>query len=450
MKIKQRLFFIVFAALICFSSNILHAQVWIKSKRKGQFENLISIKNPPIKQPSAKQEKAIFVPNDKMLPVGVVRLTASFTLSKKQICFGDSVVLNYRGNGKSFEDAVYNWIFPDSISFYHEKDKNTVVGHFLQPGIYIIKIQTSGDPKKFWPSKVFTDSIEVLPPPNPSFTISSSKICNLQYLNVDFTGNFNDWGGDAKGEWNFEGGKASLSSTDMHKKVSWDVMCTDGKPIYKNITLKLTQDGCVAYASKRVKIISPSAKIMVSNEKPCNGEQMTVIAKTCIRDSSTKYIWDFGSGIDANPPIDGANQKVTYFNISENITSDQIKLQVIQQGCYSPIDSIPLEIYPTILADYTVNKDTLHSGGIINFKLGDVFTCIDGGEVKYNWNFPEGNIISSDKNKSIQVSFKNNYNTPVIFYPSLSITQDGCTSNVFSVPIYVTPNNSTPSNFKSN
>jgi hypothetical protein len=427
-------FFLLFILISCFAFET-KAQVWIKVGKKmdGTHGKI------PVKQPSAKQEKAIFTPSDKLLPVGVVRLTASYTVSKKQICFGDSIVFNYRGNGKSFDDLEYHWAFPDSVSFYHTKDQNTVVGHFLQPGMYVIKIQLSGDIKKYWPSKVFADSIEVLPPPNPSFSISATKICNLQYLTVDFTGNFNDWGGDAKGEWTFDGGKVSLASSDMHKKVAWDVNCVDGKPIYKSITLKLTQDGCVAYGTKKVKIIAPSASIQVSTEKPCNGEEMTVIAKSCTKDSSTKYIWNFGSGIDANPPIDGALQKVTYYNISENITSDKIKLQIIQQGCISDFDSIALEIYPTILADYTVNKDTLHGAGIINFKIGDVFACNDGSEVKFNWNFPEGNIISSEKNKNIQVYFKNNYNTAVIFYPSLSITQDGCSSNVFSVPIYVSP-----------
>jgi hypothetical protein len=100
-----------------------------------------------------------------------------------------------------------------------------------------------------------------------------------------------------------------------------------------------------------------------------------------------------------------------------------------------------MEIYPTILADYSVDKDSITNGGIVNFKINDVFACRDGGDISYNWYFPEGNILSAEKERSMQVQFNNSYNVPIIFYPSISISQDGCNSNAFSIPIYVFPNN---------
>jgi hypothetical protein len=84
-----------------------------------------------------------------------------------------------------------------------------------------------------------------------------------------------------------------------------------------------------------------------------------------------------------------------------------------------------------------VNKDTLNSGGTVTFNIGDVFSCDGGGEVKYQWKFPDGNILNSKNNKEISVQFNNNYGSPAIVYPSLYIVQDKCKSRAFTLTIYV-------------
>ncbi len=423
-----------FAILFCVVLvNQVQAQVWIKSKnvpkkKKDDFDY------PEKKSAPKKQDD-----DEHITPIGTVQLTASFLMNKREMCPTDSVKLSYRGNAKSFADVFYNWQIPDS-SILRQAATGVFYLHIRKPGVYRISIKITGDESKYRASKIYTDSIEVLAPPNASFEISKQQICRGEYVDMQYTGSKKNLETYTNYSWSFDGGFPITEKTSLKQTVFWDIACKGNGIATKTVKLSTTnQDGCTSTTQQKIKVVAPDARISVSNEHPCNGEELDVKAITCVKDNDTKYIWNFGSGIDANPSIEGASQKVVYYNITEMPTSDMIKLQTIQLGCYSNIDSVFLDIYPLILADFTVNQDTLHSGGTVNFNIGDVFACDGGGEIKYQWKFPEGNILSSKNNKEVAVQFNNAYGSPVIFYPSLYIVQDKCKSRPYSMPIYVSP-----------
>ncbi len=413
-------------------SNAAQAQVWIKSKGKPVVKKKDDWDYSPSKTQPKKEED-----DSHVTPVGTVQLTASFIMNKREMCPTDSVKLTYRGNARSYPDAYYNWQFPDSSTF-SEGSVGVMYLKIKKPGVYRISIKLTGDESKYRASKIYTDSIEVLAPPNSFFEINKKQVCRGEPIEVDYAGDKKNLETYTNFAWTFDGGFPFTEKNSTHQKVFWDVPCTGNGIIMKTVKLSTTnQSGCTSSSRQRVRIISPTAQISMSNEHPCNGEVLNVKAVTCLHDADTKYIWDFGSGIDANPSIQGGEQKVVYYNITDYPTSDMVKLQVVQEGCYSNIDSVFLDIYPLILADFTVNKDTLNSGGTVTFNIGDVFSCDGGGEVKYQWKFPDGNILNSKNNKEISVQFNNNYGSPAIVYPSLYIVQDKCKSRAFTLPIYL-------------
>ena len=414
-----------------FLTNTVSAQVWIKTKgapkKKKDDWDIV-----PKKTTTKKIEE-----DENVKPIGTVQLTASFTMSKREMCPTDSVKLTYRGNGKSYDDVDFNWNFPDSSTF-HQAGAGVMYLRIPKPGVYRISIKLTGDVNKYRASKIYTDSIEILPPPNANFSVSKNQICRGEQVDFFYEGNKKTAETYINFQWSFDGGFPLTEAKSLHQTVFWDIPCRGNGLIQRNIKLTTTnQDGCISTVKHKVFVIVPEAKILLSNEHPCNGEQLQVKASTCYNDPSTRCIWNFGSGIDANPSKEGPEQGVTYFNITDYTTSDMIKLQVVQQGCYSNIDSVFLDIYPLILADFTVSHDTIHNGEKVTFNIGDVFTCDGGGEVKYQWKFPDGNILSQNSNKEINVQFNNSYDSDVVYYPSLYIVQDKCKSRPYTIPLYV-------------
>jgi len=100
---------------------------------------------------------------------------------------------------------------------------------------------------------------------------------------------------------------------------------------------------------------------------------------------AVSYEWDF----DDNGTVDDVTPVPvhTFTNITTNIEYYNVKLVAISaNGCRDSTYQV-VTVYPTVAADFTLDPDTVCSGGSVLF-------VAEAGGTQYEWDFGDGNVVT--------------------------------------------------------
>ena len=210
----------------------------------------------------------------------------------------------------------------------------------------------------------------------------------------------------------------------------------DQNPVIPNVTLAMAGDYFlqIILAGDTSNIVSttvviypiPTSTFTVSSDSVCINEQ-TTLNYTGTASASATYSWD----VDGGTPnlIAGPGPH----NISWAGTGlVNVSLTVAENGCTSPPTSFPVFVKPIPTSSFDISPND-------SICLVDTLTIAYTGtapaNATYNWNFSGGNVISG----SGQGPYHVKWSTPGFYSLSLSVIQDGCSSDTTFKSVTVLP-----------
>ena len=245
--------------------------------------------------------------------------------------------------------------------------------------------------------------------PTATFALDTQKLCGSDTVLISYTGTGSEI---AIYNWNFYNGNIISGSGQGDYEVNWNVSGT------KNVNLSVSENGCTSETlSMELNVYQiPTSQFSIPSYV-CDTNHVTVSYLGNAADTA-HYFWNFNNG----NIISGSGQgdyEINWNSIGEKYVS----LLVEENGCFSDttINNVSVNYIPTS----TFNLDTQKLCGSDTVLIS--YTGTGSENATYSWNFNSGNVISSD-----QVDYKVNWNTQGIKNISLSVTENGCTSNLTS------------------
>jgi gliding motility-associated-like protein len=241
---------------------------------------------------------------------------------------------------------------------------------------------------------------------------AQSPVCGNQISNVQFTGvTF----GSASYQWDFDGGSIISGSGPGPFQISWPA------PGTKTIRLRVTDLGITsAEVAVQVNVYAiPTANFSIPSDL-CSGRDIAV-NYSGNGGAGASFQWNFGTGSVSGSA--GRNNLVTF-----PTGNTSVSLTVSENGCISLPNSIPLNIKPTPTASFTT------TGIVCEGEENQlVYTGNGGITATYSWTYPGAVHVSGSSPDPLTIRWTQAGNHIVELQASL----DGCTSDLFSVPVTV-------------
>jgi gliding motility-associated-like protein len=324
--------------------------------------------------------------------------TSTFTLSASNACTGDTILLNYTGNGNA--SANYNWNFGPA----------TVLSG-SNAGPYKIKYATPGNNSVSLTVSIGSCSSSSTLPVNlnqrytASFTLSADSICNNKNVTVTYTGN-----GIAAANyaWNFGNGTIQQGSGQGPYIISY----TSNTNPY--LSLSVTASGCTSdlFLDTIAVITKPSAAFGPATVSGCDS---AVVSFNNTSQNAINYYWTFGDGNNAA----STTPSHTYYTGTYSV-----RLVAQNHICYDTLDRTGLvQVKPTYTASFSMSKDSICAGN-------DIIVTYNGNApatAGYNWAFGNGTVAQGTTQGPYTVSYASNANP----YLSLSVSNGSCISPVY-------------------
>lgn len=223
---------------------------------------------------------------------------------------------------------------------------------------------------------VIDPSCCVMPTPNAGI---DSAVCSMQYtLNATLAaGNTGSWT-VAPGAPGTATIANPLSQNSLVTVNTWGTYYFVWSETYNSAICTQTDTVAITFNE------TPTSTFTVSSI-PCYGDSTTVTytGNAAIAGSDTIYVWDFG-GVNNWISQSGNNQGPFAGTWSTPATYD-ITLQVIQNGCYSPITTVPV-ILPSALE----HSNTIVHNLCYGESLGSIEITTNGGTLPYNYSWASG------------------------------------------------------------
>ncbi len=153
----------------------------------------------------------------------------------------------------------------------------------------------------------------------------------------------------------------------------------------------------------------------------CPGSPITVTYNGNANPNAT-YNWQTGGATTVTGS--GQNIQVTYANSG----SYNISLDVVQSTCPSTVTTVPILVYNVPVSTFTATSPLCQN---VNGTI--TYTGVPYPNATYNWNFDGGNVVSGTSVGPYTVNWTNGGTKNV----TLSVTWNGCTSAVTTVPVTV-------------
>jgi hypothetical protein len=217
----------------------------------------------------------------------------------------------------------------------------------------------------------YTDSIIVNPIPTSTFTVNKTDICSGDNVLVTYTGSTNSTGGVPTYTWNFANPNSISNGTTNAYDTTLSWTNTSAAVGIKNITLTVTQDGCISTQTlNTVKVhVIPVAKIDINWIAACSGpnQNITIASSGSIYETAANanFIWTSAPlpTIPSCNSFSGLGQNATYpieYSNDTALVKQYQMLQIIENGCTSniaidSIDVIPNPENANVASDWTAN-----------------------------------------------------------------------------------------------
>ena len=318
------------------------------------------------------------------------------------ICLGDSLPLTVSGA------SSYVWAANASLN---RTDTSTVMATPVSSTSYSVTGTNLGC------TSVDTTSITVYPIPTATFT-ATTPVCTGQNSTVTYTGTALP---SATYTWNFSGGNANPGGGQGPQQVNWS---TAG---VQNIILNVTQFGCVAPPDTVPVTVFPIPTSTFTATGPVCTGQISTVTYTGTADSLGTFTWSFNGGI-ALPGTGLGPQSVTWATAgTKNIT-----LVVSENGCTSPLTTVPIIVNAIPTANFTVTSPLcVGQNGTITY------TGSSTNQAAYTWNFSGGNVVSGSSKGPYTVNWDSTaVGTQIV---SLEVVDHNCVAPPDSVPVVINP-----------
>lgn len=262
-------------------------------------------------------------------------------------------------------------------------------------------------------STTFTQNVNVVSAPSSAFT-ASSPVCVGQSSTITYTG------GAAAGaiySWNFDGGTIVSGSGQGPYQISWP---TAGP---KNITLQVTEAGIPSAITTQQVMVNPiPTSTFTIPSTVCQGNAAT-ITYTGSANPGANYSWNFNGGTIISGTGQGPYQ--VSWPTAGNRT---VSLSVTQNGCTSITSNQTINVLAPPTATFTAVSPVC-----VGFVSTITYSGNAGAGASFNWNFDGGNIVSGSGAGPYLINWASAGNKNI----NLTVTQNGCTSNVISQTVNV-------------
>ncbi|MEX1189629.1 MAG: PKD domain-containing protein, partial [Bacteroidia bacterium] len=333
-----------------------------------------------------------------------------FTISSPSFA-GENAPVSITYSGDTPVGATYTWDF-DGATIISGSGSGPYQVSWAVAGIYTISCSVTNG---VCPPVTQSTNTEVLLNALATFT-ADSPVCESEISTVTFTGTTL---ASATFAWDFDGGNIVSGSASGPFEITWN------SPGVKNISLVVTQMGIASPAMTQQVLVNqiPTA-LFVSPTALCSGQESTFIYTGNATGNAT-YSWDFGSGTLITS-VSGSTYDVSFPSEgSENIT-----LQVTENGCVSSVESVQLFVQSPPSATFTATPSACE-GEIINV----TYTGGADPTASFNWDFDAGSIISG----SGQGPFEIEYPAAGMQNISLETAYGGCTSQLEINQVNINP-----------
>jgi len=136
--------------------------------------------------------------------------------------------------------------------------------------------------------------------------------------------------------------------------------------------------GCRDTSKQVIKLVGPSADIILDQRHVCVGEELKLELKNM--SDVNEMTWDMGDGtvIKNENPV----SHIYEFEPNSAVTKIDLVLKSAQNGCES-IQSVPIQIHD-VIADFELDSKSSYCEGLAGF------TNLSSGGNKYLWDFGNG------------------------------------------------------------
>ncbi|MFM2226635.1 MAG: hypothetical protein RJA07_2837, partial [Bacteroidota bacterium] len=341
--------------------------------------------------------------------------SSTFTTNNAH-CVGDTLVLTYTGNGASIPAADPLWTIPASATII-----NGSIASFgpitlipaVGSSIYSLTVNNGS-----CSGIIFKDTIAIYAIPNNSFTVTT-PVCPNTNSTITYTGLASN---SAAYHWNFDGGTAIPGGIVKGPHTAqWNLFGI------KNVSLYVVENGCTSSIdTQQVQVLQAPTALFSKNNVNCIGDTLMLIytgnGKSII---GSNAIWS----ITPTPTyLAGNGTTMDTILFIPAVGKTLINLTVENGICAATkTDSAFIYNYPT-------NTFTTTSPICLNLNSTVSYTGSAGISAAYHWNFDAGNAIPGGTFKGPHTVQWNSYGTKNI---SLSVTENGCTSAIDTVPVQV-------------
>jgi gliding motility-associated-like protein len=249
------------------------------------------------------------------------------------------------------------------------------------------------------------DTVTVSPLPTSAFTVSSATVCTGVNDTVTYTGNAPT---SATYTWNFAGGAIVSGAGQGPYAVNWNSAGS------LNITLVVSIGTCTSPTTTVPVTVNATPAVTVSPDVAiCAGSSTTLTAN-----GATDYVWSPAAGLSATTgaSVTASPAATTPYTVTGTTS-----------GC-SNTATVNVTVNPVPTATFTA--DAAVCAGV-NDNI--TYTGSAGIADTYTWNFDGGNIVSG----SGQGPYAINWATAGSYTVSLAVTENGCTSAPYSLPVTV-------------
>ncbi|MFN4124063.1 MAG: gliding motility-associated C-terminal domain-containing protein [Flavobacteriales bacterium] len=334
--------------------------------------------------------------------------SSTFTLPVN-VCAGANATITY--NGSAGTGATYNWNFGGG-TIISGSGQGPYQVSWSNPGAINVALSVT---QNGCISTQTTQSITVNPIPTANFTLPTG-VCIGENATINYTGTAS---AAATYNWNFGNGTIVSGSGQGPYTVNWPAM---GNQI---VSLTVAQNGCTSSAfSQTIQIYDTPSPNFTVTPAVCINEPAT-ITYTGTGTNNGTFNWNLGGG--SGTPLNGPGS----FNVTfANSGNQQVSLSVSENGCSSVTNSQSITVHPIPTAAFSTSGPAC---------VGENFTITYTGSAQvnaqYNWNFGGLTVVSGTGSGPYTISGSNAGNENI----TLSVTQNGCTSNTNTVSQVINP-----------
>ena len=328
----------------------------------------------------------------------VAGATASFT-SQSAVCIGASNTITF--NGVALPSASYTWDFDGGI-IANGSGEGPYDIHWNTPGVYQVSLVVT---QSGISTNTFTQNITVSPIPTANFQFNSPA-CTLQPIPLQYTGNA---GAGAQYQWTFNNALlVSGNSGSQNPMISYNV--AGNYPI----SLVVTENGCVSSIQNQTITLNQTPEPELEIDSVLCMDESAFILYIGSGSSNTNYNWNFDDGqilfgINNGPymvewPTDGIKNIWVYAS---------------EFGCVSDTAHYQILIKPIPIASISLPNNVCE-GDSISFSYNGNLP----GNAQLNWNSSPGTTFNANGPGPYSL----NYPSSGLYYVSLNVDLDGCTS----------------------